>query len=212
MKRRDDIAKGVIDALASRAMIMPIGMYDDVLEDLDDSWPPYYRFLYLCVKEFEPKLVLELGTAGGVCAAHMASAGRSQTTVITVDKDPQPLAYDLAVEYQNMQVWDGDSCSFHDRLVHYCEATGFNIGLLFLDTEHDGITPKREFETYKDLLMPGCIVAVDDLLGPEHLHEAMMEFWNWLPGLKIELNDLHPRRIGPTIAYHDQPGFGVCIL
>jgi len=143
----------------------------------------------------------------GTAAAHMAS-GNPRTQVIAIDIDPQPEAYEAEEQYPNLEVWQGDSCAFHLELTT-CPYE--EIGLIFLDSLHDGERPRIELGTYKDLLTSPALVIVDDLLGPEHLRIPMQEFWEELPEPKIALHELHPQRIAPGIAYHDAPGFGVCI-
>lgn len=64
---------------------------------------------------------------------------------------------------------------------------------------HDGITSRKEFETYYPLMDDVCIVACDDLLEPEHLMEKMQ-------GSMIELHFLHSK-----IGNINEPGFGVSI-
>jgi len=128
--------------------------------------------------------------------------------VIAIDIDPQPEAYEAEEQYPNLEVWQGDSCAFHLELTT-CPYE--EIGLIFLDSLHDGERPRIELEVYKDLLTSPALVVVDDLLGPEHLQIPMQEFWRELPEPKIMLHELHPQRIAPGIAYHDAPGFGVCI-
>lgn len=184
----------------------PVGMGDPFLENRDESWAPYLRFMYHCVGAYGMRLVVELGTYNGTCAAHMASANE-YTNVVAIDNNPQELAHDAANYYPNIVLFVGDSCAFHDRI----EEIGLPIDMLFLDTLHDGVTPRRELAAYEDLLAEGALVVVDDLLGPEHLQKAMQEFWDELPEPKLLMHDLHPRRIIPGVAYHDAPGFGVCV-
>jgi len=131
-------------------------------------------------------------------------------SVIGVDRDTSK-CWGVVSKFDNIEIITGDSTDAET----YNRVKGFigemKIGLLFLDSTHDGDTPRKEFELYRPLLDSPCIVAVDDLLGPRHLEEKMMAFWNWLPGEKILLHDLHPV---PDTHYGliDQPGFGVAIV
>lgn len=197
-----------VERLADVALHMKQSEVDGHLGAYDGSWAPYYRFLYLCVKEFHPRMALETGTASGLAAAHMA-VGCRNTLVVTIDKVYSRDAFDLSRRYKFVMN-TGDSCEYKKFMEDMCFING-EIGLLFLDTVHDGIKEQEEVDTYKHLLAPEALIVVDDLLGPEHQQKAMMQFFNNLPGEHIELHDLHPRRIAPGVAYHDAPGFGVVV-
>ena len=174
----------------------------------DELWAPYLGFLTLYTQYRGVKVALEMGTFNGTSALFLSLAAEH---VITVDMDPQPAARRIVAERENITLLTGYSCSFHDEVKAICAEHG-PVGLLFLDSTHDGETPRREFEMYRDLLADDAVVIVDDLLGPGHLMEKMRLFWEWLPGAKIELHELHPRRVAPGVAYHDAPGFGVALV
>lgn len=192
-----------VKELAAQAMTAPSGMGDPFLKDYFESWAPYLRFLHLIVKEYRPRLAVELGVYLGTATGHMASAD-PDVPVIGVDLKLHERAREVAAHYRNITLIEGDSAESAPRVA----ATGLPVGLLFLDTEHDGDTPRREFEAYRGLLADEAIVCVDDLLGPDHLKARMQEFWRWLPvGEKIELHELHPypNDTNPT------PGFGAAL-
>lgn len=183
------------------------------LASLQESWAPFRRFLHNVVAATKPGAVLECGVHKGITTAHMAYAN-PHTLVIGIDRDYHLDACEITGHYDNIILLDGDTtdCFTFDRVEELL--SGFflspygSIGLLFLDSTHDGDTPRKEFELYEPLLADGCIVAVDDLLGPEHLMKRMQEFWNWLPCDKREMHFLHP--VPEThIGLIDQPGFGV---
>jgi len=179
-----------------------------VLAVQDELWAPYLKFLSIISEVWDVGLAVETGTFNGSSALHLSFGCRH---VVTIDRDPQENAKKIAWSMPNITLMTGDSCDFHDDVAEVCKVWG-PIELLFLDSTHDGDTPRREFETYRDLFADECIVIVDDLLGPAHLREKMQAFWKWLPGDKIELHELHPQRIAPGIAHHDTPGFGVAIV
>ena len=195
-----------IGELAQQALSSPWGMGHRELRDNPECWAPYYKFLYLCIQEYRPKLVVELGTYLGTGAEHMALANHN-TLVIAVDIAPQPRAYNVAEYYSNVELYVGDSCIKAIDVAALCHRDNLHIGLLFIDSVHDGETPTKEFQAYASLLGDEAIIACDDLLGPEHLKVKMQQFWEWLPCEKVELHELHPypSNINPT------PGFGVGI-
>lgn len=192
-----------------QALALPPGMGIASLAANDGSWAPYLRFLYLLAQHVpSTQRILELGTYAGLSAAHLA-LGNPESFVCTVDLEPQADAYKWAEQLGNLSLIVGDSCAVKERVSSWLH--GRQIGLLFLDTEHDGETPARELATYVPYLSDVAFVVIDDLLGPAHLCSKMMNFWNALDYVKFELHALHPRRTEPGIAYHDEPGFGVVI-
>lgn len=174
----------------------------------DELWAPYLKFLTLYAQYAKVGVALETGTYNGTSALHLSFGAKH---VITIDREPQAPAYRIAEVRKNVTLLIGDSCGAWPQVKTLCDKHG-PIDLLFLDSTHDGETPRREFETYRDLMADEAAVIVDDLLGPEHLRTQMQAFWEWLPGTKVELHALHPQRIAPDVAYHDAPGFGVAIV
>jgi len=196
--------------LATEALTLPIGCGDPYFGSLQDQecWAPYLRFMYLCVKEYSPASVVELGVYAGTCTGHMAMAN-PKIPIIGVDREFKPEAYEIRKRFPNIHLIEGDTVESMPTVKWLLEYT--SIGMIFLDSTHDGITARNELEAYRPLFADECIVAVDDLLGPVHLMEKMQEFWKTLPDEKIELNFLHPIP-DDRINLIDQPGFGVAIV
>jgi len=192
-------------SIANRVVNEPAGIGDPALQANSESWAPYLRFMHALVKEYHPQVVVECGVYMGTCTAHMA-LGDPDTLVIGIDRQFHPGAVGNTIDHKNIMLIDGDT-------VAAAETVGWliprkKIGLLFLDSTHDGKTPRKEFEAYQPYFADECIVAVDDLFGPNHLKVLMQEFWAWLPGDKIELHFLHPTPSRDV----DYPGFGVSIV
>lgn len=205
----DDHTRNMIYSIAGLALSM--GPLQDPQLELavqDELWAPYLKFLTLYATYRRVGFAVETGTFNGTSALHLALGAQH---VVTIDREPQPVARPIERDMLNIAILEGDSCEFHDVIEMLCTLYG-PVELLFLDSTHDGDTPRREFETYRDLLSNGAAVIVDDLLGPAHLAEKMQAFWKWLPGDKIELHKLHPQRIAPGVAHHDAPGFGLSIM
>ena len=201
-----------IEAIAKESVGMPKGMGDRELAKSSESWAPYLRFLGAIVEKYQPSVCLELGVYMGTATRHMA-LGCPRTKVIGVDKDFHPAVWDNVDGYENISLITGDSTLEDTKLAVFDALPGTEvikslIGLIFIDTIHDGITAKMEFELYQPLFADECLVVCDDLLGPEHLKIRMQKFWKWLPGEKKELHFLHPRLDTST----DEPGFGVSIV
>lgn len=198
------ITADALKQLAHQAVHAPRGLGNPALAANPESWAPYLRFLHLVVREYRPEIAVELGVYMGTATAHMALAC-AETFVIGVDIAPHEAFGRVTGSFPNVWLVRGDSVEGAPEVARL--AKGRPIGLLFLDTVHDGDTPRREFEAYEPMLADGALVCCDDLLGPEHLRVKMQEFWRWLPGEKLELHELHPRAEG---LYLD-PGFGVSI-
>lgn len=201
-----------IVALAEKAPTMKRGMGDSDLAKNQESWAPYLRFLGAVVKKYQPRVALELGVYMGTATRHMA-LGSPDIVVIGVDRDFHPAVWDNTLGYHNIILVEGDSTAESTKIAVEDNLPGVGyvktlIGLLFLDSTHDGETPKKEFELFEPLLAKECLVVCDDLLGPKHLEEKMKVFWDWLPGQKQELHFLHPRLNDS----YDTPGFGVSIV
>lgn len=203
-KANMDLTVDVLEKIAKRVVNEPWGCGDDELAANSESWAPYLRFLNAVVKEFRPQAALECGVYMGTATAHMALAN-PDTLVIGIDRRYHLNVMNVVGRFDNVVLITGDTVhSYHNVKT---ALNGRHIGLLFLDSTHDGDTPKKEFEIYRTLMDDICIVACDDLLGPKHLMNKMQEFWHWLPGEKIELHFLHPK-----IGNIDEPGFGVSIV
>ena len=193
----------------------PWGIGDPILSENSESWAPYNRFLHRVVKQYTPQVCLELGVYMGTATAHMA-LGCSSSTILGVDKDyPEDTKTNME-RYPNVVLFDGDSTSFEvqlaisDFLNRLTLDAGKErlIGLLFLDSTHDGETPQREFQAFRTMFADECLVVCDDILHNKHRVE-MQNFWKWLPGEKQELNFLHPK-LHEEI--YPEPGFGISIV
>jgi cephalosporin hydroxylase len=201
--------------IAKRAVDAPWGVGDPILAKNSESWAPYLRFLHTVVKQYAPHVCLELGVYMGTATAHMA-LGCSSSAVLGVDRDYHPDAKANLERYPNVALFYGDTTSFEVQMevVDFLDRLTLDagkerlIGLLFLDSTHDGETPTREFQSFKPFFADECLVVCDDLLGPEHLKVKMQEFWEWLPGEKQEMHYLHPR----LNTSYDEPGLGISIV
>lgn len=134
----------------------------------------YYRFFYFLAKEAKFKTIVELGTHTGISSACLAE-GDPAARVVTVDHDKRvmPHARRANIEYL-----------VQDSLV---PAGGVkDIDLLFIDTDHDGVRCKAEYNLYLPLMAEKGLIFFDDI----HLGAPMDNFWlGFMPakGKKIEL-------------------------
>lgn len=197
-----------LEVMAREVAWQPWGVGNDFLIARSESWCPYLRFLHAYVARYKPAAALELGVYMGTASAHMAVAN-PETMVIGVDLEYHPSAAQVPQEFANVHYLTGDTTSAETAAEVTGLLAGRKIGLLFVDSNHDGITPRQEVELYAPFLAKPAVICCDDLLGPEHLKEKMQEFWAWLPyGEKREVHFLHPR----IADNYDQPGFGIALV
>ncbi len=147
----------------------------------------YYRFLYKLAQEMRPKMTLELGTHTGISAACLAE-GYPEGKVITID------VASLCKEEcrrPNIEYLKQDSLVLPvltDR-----------IDILFIDTVHDGVRCRKEYDLYLPFMNRPGLIFFDDIT----LTNEMKGFWdNFTPieGEKFEL------------PIHGGAGFGVVLL
>lgn len=156
---------------------------------LDGPHCHYYRYLYQLLADLKPDFVLELGTSVGISACCMAE-GSPSSEVWTVDVHEHPTAGKRFTEFPNIEYLIQDSLTV--------TLEGRKIDLLFVDTVHDGIQPKQEWEKFQPHMNPGGIALFDDV----HINGTMDSFWdklnpkNWT---KLELDS------------HGRCGFGALI-
>lgn len=205
------ITAGKIIEMAKIALAMPQGCNDPFLSNISilELQTPYLRFMYILAKELKPQAIVECGVYMATCTGHMASAS-PDSTVIGVDRDFHKDAWKVRDRYPNIVFFVGDTEGMAWRISTFLHNERKKIGILFLDSAHDGFTPMREFIAYSPMFDEECVVVCDDILG-DNLNTydqiLMQKFWKELPGEQIELHSLHP-------AYADvgTPGFGVSII
>jgi cephalosporin hydroxylase len=185
--------------IAKTCVNEPWGLGLPLLNDTESSCP-YYRFLHKLVKTHKPEAVIDCGVYLGIATAHMA-LGNFETLVIGIDHDLRTRAQVISYYCENIRLvedWTETAFMQVERLLD-----GKKVGMLFLDSKHDGITPTTEFNVYKQLFAEECIVVCDDILDPQ-----MESFWQTFPGEKIDLSFLHPAQYPGFV----DPGFGASII
>lgn len=191
-----------LESLAIKSIHEPWGVGIVGLRTNSEAAAPYYRFLHKVVNHYKPEAVLECGVYLGIASVHMAVANLS-TIVIGVDKELRKEPQKFADLYQNLEYIEGDTTSrlVCDRVEKILNEK--KLGILFLDSEHNGTVPTLEYLMYKKFFARECLVACDDILD-----RRMEEFWVKLPGEKAVMNYLHP---SPYTGV-PEPGFGFSIV
>ena len=191
----EDLAK-----IGNTCTDMPWGMGHKEFEGNSEIWAPYLRFLYVFAKNYEPELAIECGVYIGTATEHMVLAN-PDGLVIGIDKNFHPAASNVVKRQANVRYVYGNTLDVYEHVMMLSD--DLPLGLLFLDSTHDGITPQSEFELYQPLMGGQCLVACDDILE----NQEMKDWWNGIEYAKMELNHLHPYPApnGPDV------GFGVFI-
>jgi len=189
-----------IDNIAKIATDLPWGMNHKEFEGNSEIWAPYTRFLYKFVQTYEPLLSIECGVYMATVTEHIALANPNGL-VIGIDRNFHPAAYKVVMRQRNIRFVHGDTLESFEHVKLFYE--GRPLELLFLDSTHDGETPRREFEIFQPIMSEQCLVACDDILE----NDEMKDWWSSIEYPKIELNYLHPYPVhgGPDV------GFGVFI-
>ena len=147
------------------------------------------KFLEI-VTELKPKVVLEIGTAGGGTLFLFTRVADPEATIISIDLPGGPfgggypmwkipLYKSFSKGKQRIYLIRKDS---HDpqTLKEVKKILGHEkVDLLFIDGDHSYEGVKKDFETYSPLVRKGGIIAFHDIVfGPLENVGGVPEFWN----------------------------------
>jgi predicted O-methyltransferase YrrM len=182
-----------IKKLVPRALKEP-GTGDVFLDDLYTSGAkrigvppqPYYKMFYLIAKEFQPGVVVELGSWRGWAAAHFA-VGNPAGHVATVDihredKNAQAEVRALQSRYPNLTYYN--SWTWDPNTVEEISRFG-KIDVLYMDAWHEYEYMMKDWEAYLPLLSDTALVIVDDVMDAPGATVDMVKFWDGLPAAKV---------------------------
>lgn len=164
--------------------------YDGLqLENLDlQGWASKSPAFESVLKQYEPKLIIEVGTWKGGSAVHMAEVaknlyGNSNFEIVCIDtflgsvehwdrtsfimnfKHGRPTLYDVflsnVVRTSNDDVITPFPVDSHNG---WQTLLNFNVeaDLIYIDGGHDYDAVKRDIEGYKKILKPGGVLLLDD--------------------------------------------------
>jgi predicted O-methyltransferase YrrM len=148
----------------------------------------YIKYLSICVKKYQPKLVLELGTRHGISCLGFANYSQVNNKIITVDWVQQKSFINKKILkfFPNINVVHGNcfDLTIFDNIP-------FNIDILFMDTEHTYDQAKTEFSIYEPLLSDTALIMVDDI----NLNDKY-KFFRDFTGKKKNVKKLHASGFG----------------
>ncbi len=190
-----------IAMISHKVDMEPWGLGNPTFHDNPEIIWGYNRFLHWFVSKYKPGLVIECGVYMGTATEHMA-LGNSDTLIIGVDIKPHNAFYNVVRRNRNVRLVTGDTRLSLEGVKTYAEDR--KLGLLFLDSTHDGVTPQTELEVYSELMGEECLVAADDIRG----YPAMIDWWESIQYPKLDLSFLHKQKNEFGVS----TGFGVFIV
>jgi len=159
---------------------------------LHEGSPAHYcRYFYWLARAMKPSLCVDIGTHKGMSSACLA-AGHPGGNVITLDIIDT--AYDRICLLPNIE---RRICGSGDM----GETMGMDAGIdiLFIDAEHDGVQPLKQYNTYLHFMKKRSLILFDDI----NLNNGMRKFWRKfdpIVGEKFELR------------IHGDVGFGAVLI
>lgn len=150
-----------------------------------------YRYLSGCIKEYNPKLVVELGTRHGISALSLINESSKNNKIISVDwlKQKSFIDKEILKRFSNLKLVIGNCLD-----LNIFEKIPFNIDILFMDTEHTYDQISKEFSVYENLLSDIALVIVDDI----NVNDKY-KFFSKFKGKKKNLKRIHGTGFGVFI-------------
>ena len=132
----------------------------------------YFPWLSGIVKEYDAKIILELGNRYGCSTIALFSGMNEDQQLISVDivKDQRYLP-DKIIESNNFKCVIGDCLD----LTIYQEKLPVDIDIMWSDTEHSFEQIQTEFGVYENLLADEALIIVDDI----KLNDKFLFFEKW---------------------------------
>ena len=142
------------------------------------------------LKDFKPKIILEIGTAGGGTLFLFTKIANPEATIISVDlpggyfgggyaKWKIPLYKSFAKKRQKIHLVRANSHNPNTFELVKNILDGKMVDFLFIDGDHTYEGVKRDFNIYSSLVKEGGIIAFHDIA--KHSHESgctVDKFWN----------------------------------
>jgi cephalosporin hydroxylase len=141
------------------------------------------------LKDMEPRVVLEIGTAEGGTLFLFTRVASSDAIIISIDLPGGmfgggypvwkiPLYKSFAREKQKIYLIRADSHSYKtlDKVKEILN--GRNIDFLFIDGDHTYEGVKKDFEMYSPLVKKGIIAFHDIVQHPPETGCEVSRFWN----------------------------------
>jgi predicted O-methyltransferase YrrM len=169
------------------------------------------------VQELRPRAVLEIGTARGGTLFLLTRVAAPDATLVSVDlssradrrfagrdvRRRRPLFEAFALDRQRVHFLVGDSHASSTFNQIERKLDGRKVDLLFIDGDHTAEGVRRDFELYGELVRPGGIIALHDIVeGPAEDVGGVPGFWRSIKTPNAQ----------ELVADYGQGGFGIGVL
>ena len=169
------------------------------------------------VQELKPRAVLEIGTARGGTLFLFTRVAAPDAVLVSIDlssadalrfgggdlRRRRPLFEAFALDEQRVHFLVGDSHTAEMRAEVERVLPGDQIDLLFIDGDHTTAGVGRDFELYSDLVRPGGVIALHDIVdGKPAFVGGVPEFWR----------TIKTREAREFISDSRQGGYGIGVL
>lgn len=165
----------VLSSIAERSAIRE----QRIALSVENSWAPYYSFLFDLAGYMQPQYIVEIGVLHGLGTAHFA-AGSPRSTVMGLDINFDALCPQF--HWKNVIFLQGDPLLMNVRF-----PVGSGIGILFIDSEHTYETTFAQYQKFLPYMEPGGLILLDDI----HQSSSMENVWQSISEPKMEFPNLH---------------------
>lgn len=175
------------------------------------------RDFLVLVQQLRPRAVVEIGTALGGTLFLLTRVAAPDAILVSVDlSSPSDLSYGggnvaqrgpfyeaFALDDQLVHFVAGDSHDTETRAEVEQRLGGRDVDLLFIDGDHSEAGVAQDYESYRDLVRPGGLIAFHDVVdGPPNLVGGVPTFW----GKVRTPSDTE------LVADPDQGGYGIGVV
>jgi len=138
--------------------------------------------LLLILDKVKPKVILEIGTAGGGTLFLFSNIAHEEATLISVDLY-QPTTKRILFRYikkrkQKIYLIQGDSHSIETLRKIEGILRNNRVDFLFIDGDHSYEGVKKDFEMYSPLVRKGGIIAFHDII-PDYYTKYGIKTYSW---------------------------------
>ena len=138
--------------------------------------------LLLILDKIKPKVILEIGTAGGGTLFLFSNVAHEEAILISVDLyqsiEKRILFRYIGKEKQKIFLIQGDSHSIETLKKIEGILKGRNVDFLFIDGDHSYEGVKKDFEMYSPLVRKGGIIAFHDIV-PDYYTKYGIKTDSW---------------------------------
>jgi cephalosporin hydroxylase len=119
------------------------------------------------VQKYQPRTLIEIGTGNGGMTHMFMKAAARDAFMVTVDKTPNA----------SRQPWLSEHCDENQRVLFVVgfsetpptikrvqeEHGGKQVDLLFIDGDHNGDTPRMDYQNYSPFVKEGGLIVFHDI-------------------------------------------------